>query len=163
VRAHVRASLRFMRKGVSLYHVFDGDTQLGWMDDRTIGLLGFVDPADARRAGTAGYATAVTWHWAVGHDGRGPKYRLPGADATAEEHRIEVDGAVVGRVVRTSRAGEDGERFGFELVRSPGQPFAASVHLFHRLLSVAVPPDRSPELSMSDPTDARPVLERATP
>ena len=152
-------SLQFVRKEQSLYLVYCGDTQIGWMDERTIGLLGFDDPADARRAGTAGYATAVMWHGSVSHDERDSTCRLPDADATAEEHRIEVDGALVGRVVRTP--GADGGRFGFELVRTPGQPFAASVHLFHRLLSVTAPSDQPPEPLTRDSSGPIPDIERA--
>jgi hypothetical protein len=127
--------LRFVRKGPSTYHVFSGDVQLGWLDDRTIALLGYDTAADARCAGTTAYA-AVGWTPVAPGDGRsGARWRDP--NAVAPEHRIEVEREVVGRVVGIPDRRSGCERYGFELARARGQTFAASVHQFHRVLSTA--------------------------
>lgn len=128
--------LRFLRKGLSLYHVMHDDVQVGWMDDQSIAVLGFDDPDDARRAGTTAYATVVGWHGAASGEGRWPQLGRRRADAVPEDDRIIVDDAVVGRVVRARAAASDRGPIGFELARAGGQTFAASVHLYYRLLSV---------------------------
>lgn len=128
--------LRFIRKGLSMYHVMHGDAQIGWMDDQAIAVLGFDDPEVARRAGTTAYATVVGWHGAASGAGRWPRLGRDRADAVPEDDRIIVDDAVVGRVVRARAVANDRGPIGFELARAGGQTFAASVHLYYRLLAV---------------------------
>jgi hypothetical protein len=109
------------------------------MDDRTIALLGYDAPDDARCAGTTAYAAAVGWHSDPTREGRtGARWR--DTDTVAPEHRIEVNGAVVGRVVPVPDRCSGRERYGFELARARGQTFAESVHLFHRVLTISATP-----------------------
>ncbi len=134
--------LRFVRMGPSTYDVFAGDVQLGWLDDHTIALLGYDTPDAARCAGTIAYAV-VGWHSLPGHDGR-ERARWRDPNSIAPGHRIEVDGAIVGRVVRAPSHGSATERYGFELIRAHGQTFATGVHQFHRLRATALMPRNPP-------------------
>lgn len=112
----------------------DASRAIGWVRGRALGFAGFESEAHALRAGALAHATLLDW---LASFGRTPRKRVRSAvawPAWAEGDRLVVNGATVGRFVRSSgEAGAGRDDYGFELSLPVEMPDAVAARVAERV------------------------------
>jgi len=112
-------SLSIFEYGDGRFRLFHGDREIGWIEGRAVGFLGWDDELAALRAATVGYDALSDWlarqrrQEAAPRRGRHLRVR-----DTGDERWLTLCGVVIGRLV--SAASDDpAAHHGFELMLPP--------------------------------------------
>ena len=143
-------SLSIFEFGDGRYRLYDGEREIGWVEGRAVGFVGFDTEEAARRAATVGYDALIGWLARQSRDAPAPRGRRRLVVRTgAGERQLTLGGVAIGGVV-SSRANDgvtDGS-FGFDLRLPPriGAPLSAAQVIHHALVRHG----QSRELEVSD-------------
>lgn len=112
-------SLSIFEYGDGRFRLFHGDREVGWVDPRAIGFVGWESETAALRAATVAYDALSDWlarqrrQEAVPRRGR----RLR-AHTESSERQLTLGGVVIGRLLWADADGHEGQH-GFELTLPP--------------------------------------------
>lgn len=112
-------SLSIFEYGDDRFRLFHGDREVGWVDARTIGFLGWESETAALRAATVAYDALSDWlarqRRLEASPRRGRKLR---AGTEGGERRLTLGGVVIGQLLSAPADGHAGHH-GFELTLPP--------------------------------------------
>jgi hypothetical protein len=130
-------SLSIFEYGDGRFRLFQGDQEIGWVEGRTVGFVGFDTEQAALRAATVGYDALITWLARQSREAPAPRGRArPIARTEAGERQLTLGGVAIGGLVSgwADRGVTDGS-FGFELRLPPriGAALSAAQVIHHAL------------------------------
>jgi hypothetical protein len=130
-------SLSIFEFGDGRYRLYDGEREIGWVEGRAVGFVGFDTEESALRAATVGYDALIGWLGRQSRDAPAPRGRRRlVVRAGAAERLLTLGGVAVGGLVSGSEHhGATDGTFGFELTLPPriGAALSAAQVIHHAL------------------------------